>query len=347
MVDESRKRLISYEESFNALINLIPLKHYLPPDDEDASWNKFAHNKKNKAPKQEIKESTKRAKKMRLELDPAAQKTFSDIQAEKAEKVAEKTSNGKAKLTPLLGNGVAGDHSLTVPEIRDKVRMKIAEMKASREKRTNPSKEGEGTAVVATPRSRQEILEKRLKRRKEKQEKRKSKSKPKDASDLKNPAPTKAKEETDTENISFGKINIGQTEKSSKKGSGDAKSLLKKAENKAKKLEAIKAADPDIAKAIVDSQKWGKLMKQAEGKVVKDDIKLLKKTVKKKDKLKSKSAKDWDSRTSSVAKAQAERQKRRNENLKARTENKGKGGKVKKAARPGFEGGSRKKTTKK
>ena len=78
---------------------------------------------------------------------------------------------------------------------------------------------------------------------------------------------------------------------------------------------------------------------------------MLKKTLKRKEKAKKKSGKEWDERITGVEKAKEGKQKRREENLRKRREEKGikrggkkggskksKGKSSKGKARPGFEG---------
>ena len=100
---------------------------------------------------------------------------------------------------------------------------------------------------------------------------------------------------------------------------------------------------------------WINARKRAQGQRIKDDTSLLKKALKQRDNKKKKSSKEWDTRLAGVASAQAAKQKRREENLAKRREEKGNKGKKgsgknkkKTKARPGFEGsfragGSRKK----
>jgi hypothetical protein len=163
-----------------------------------------------------------------------------------------------------------------------------------------------------------------------------------------------------TENISFGKISFakdGADEETPKKRKGPTDTLgqIRKIEAKKTKLEQIKSANPEKAQTIEDKEKWGKMLKMAEGETVKDDLKLLKKTLKKKEKIKSKSSKEWNERKDTVRKTMLDKQKKRTDNLKARTESKKNGVKGVKAggvskkggkARPGFEGGVRKKAKK-
>jgi hypothetical protein len=63
---------------------------------------------------------------------------------------------------------------------------------------------------------------------------------------------------------------------------------------------------------------WKKALQLAQGEKVKDDIKLLKKTVRREEVIKKKSAKDWGERKATVKKAKDQKQKKREENIKAR-----------------------------
>ncbi|PVH16170.1 uncharacterized protein CXQ87_004036 [Candidozyma duobushaemuli] len=102
-------------------------------------------------------------------------------------------------------------------------------------------------------------------------------------------------------------------------------------------------------------------MSQAEGVKVKDDEKLLRKSLKRKEKQKLRSETEWKDRKQSVKDTIAARAKKREANLKARKDNKGKKGKnqprlrkfsgvIKKGGkpkdgkkRPGFEGSAKSK----
>jgi hypothetical protein len=114
----------------------------------------------------------------------------------------------------------------------------------------------------------------------------------------------------------------------------------------------LRLAGLDDAKRadIEEKDRWLSAKKRAHGEKVRDDTSLLKKTLKRKEKAKKKSEKEWAERKEGVAKGQAFRQKKREENLRKRKEEKGakgKGkagklsgskGKPKVKSRPGFEG---------
>lgn len=132
------------------------------------------------------------------------------------------------------------------------------------------------------------------------------------------------------------------------KGPRDPGTALLASEKKRLRLagfDAAKRAD------IEEKDLWMSAKKRAHGEKVRDDTSLLKKTLKRKEKAKKKSEKEWAERKEGVAKGQAVRQKKREENLRKRRDEKGgKGGKgrggkssgskgkPKVKSRPGFEG---------
>ncbi|KAF2436033.1 SURF6-domain-containing protein [Tothia fuscella] len=159
-----------------------------------------------------------------------------------------------------------------------------------------------------------------------------------------------------TNNFSFGRVAFkdGQRVNSSlsglvdihKKGTSDPKTALIAAEKKKARLSGLdEAKRADIEEKDV----WLNAKKKVNGERVRDDTNLLKKTLKRKEKTKLKSEKEWNERIEGVKKGQAFQQKKREENLAKRKEEKGSKGKsakkggakkggAKKKSRPGFEG---------
>ncbi|CAI4044730.1 ribosome biosynthesis protein RRP14 SKDI_11G1330 [Saccharomyces kudriavzevii IFO 1802] len=101
----------------------------------------------------------------------------------------------------------------------------------------------------------------------------------------------------------------------------DIKSHLKLLEAKKNKMEAKDELEQIKLK---EKGKWQKAMLQAEGVKVRDDEKLLRKAIKRKEAQKRKSATEWSERKRVVEDTISERQKRREENLRIRKDNKGK-----------------------
>ena len=116
----------------------------------------------------------------------------------------------------------------------------------------------------------------------------------------------------------------------------------------------LKSADPVKAEQKEKEVLWKKALLRAEGAKVKDDTKLLKKAIRRKDTKKKKTKEDWKERTVLVHKGSMKKQKKRDDNLHERASNKlfrkmNNGKKkqtVKPKKRPGFEGGPKEKKPK-
>jgi len=116
-----------------------------------------------------------------------------------------------------------------------------------------------------------------------------------------------------------------------KKGKSDVKTALEAAKKKQARLNAL---DEGKRKDIQEKDLWLNAKKRAQGERVHDDTKLLQKSVKRLDKAKAKSSKEWNDRQVAVQKGKEIRQKKREENLRKRREEKGSKGK-KKVSKPG------------
>ncbi|KAJ3237627.1 hypothetical protein HDU81_009177 [Chytriomyces hyalinus] len=390
--DAAHARLLKIQQSIDALVDLIPAKVYLAADESfGGGLDKFStHNaKKQSAPKQAVKDASKKARKWKLDPSSEAQTSTSD---------AVKQQVPSALLTKMTAAATNGPTVATsIADLRVRVKEKIADLRMKRglAVETNKAKQLEkhgkkgdadsddeesgasaSAKSSAAPRSRQEILEKRLKKRKERQEKLKKKKQGEgimggSKKDIAAGLGKAAVGEGDT--LEFSRLNF--TAKASAKSAvtvsganptttlsgkkSDAKSLLTKLTNQTAKLESLATTNPTKHAAIVETAKWEKAAAMASGEVVKDDIKLVKKTVKKLEKRKDKSKGEWRDRIEGVAKTMMDKQKKRVENLKARSDGKKKNGGlgVKKGAgvkkgksggggggkkRAGFEGGRRK-----
>lgn len=133
------------------------------------------------------------------------------------------------------------------------------------------------------------------------------------------------------------------------KGPQDPFTALQAAQKKDSRLAAL---DPSMRADITEKDLWLNARKRAHGERVRDDTSLLKKTLKRKEKAKKKSEREWSERIEGVDKGKAIRAQRRDENLRKRKEEKGGGArqqagaggnkpKAKPKARPGFEGSFR------
>ncbi|KAJ1883045.1 hypothetical protein H4R99_001108 [Coemansia sp. RSA 1722] len=116
--------------------------------------------------------------------------------------------------------------------------------------------------------------------------------------------------------IYFGKLTTGAT----KKKNVHVRQQLVKMENKKKEMEELRKTDSAEADRIEKKDKWNKALDQAKGEKVKDDVKLLRKAVKRMDQQKAKSSREWNDRKKQVQDGIKEREQKRNANLKARVD---------------------------
>lgn len=259
-----------------------------------------------------------------------------------------------------------------IDALRSKLQAKIQDLK---EKRKAP-----GSKVKGAPSSREAILAER--KRKSESKKSKQELQPqKDNANESDNSDSDLEDESDSENLDqqrkkrkiskdeddiasgvmFQNIifddgnrltsDLQNLRKGSKKrgpAKNDIKSHLKLVEVKKNKLESKDELDQIKLK---EKEKWQRAMLQAEGVKIKDNEKLLRKALKRKEAKKRKSSVDWKERQRMVTDTKAEKQKRREENLQIRKDNKGvkrskqqkmkrkfNGSIVAKKSRAGFEG---------
>ncbi|KAJ2960202.1 hypothetical protein NQZ79_g4382 [Umbelopsis isabellina] len=260
----------------------------------------------------------------------------------------EKTSAAdvSAPITPMLKTDIS--------ELKDRLHKRIADL---RKNRNAPGSD------ASNPKSRESILQSRMKRKQDRKKSLQAKKEQRGNGDVNEeiikesqPAANKSNQKfsassiKDDGDVYFGRIETGLAKK--KKGATDAKTQLKQVEAKHQKLEKLRQEDKDRAAALEEKETWNKALSMAQGEKVKDDIKLLKKTIKRDEHVKLKSSKTWNERKDKIKKEEADKQKKRNANIQTRIDAKkekrlSKGKKTK--ARPGFEGkgGKGKKPTQK
>lgn len=138
-------------------------------------------------------------------------------------------------------------------------------------------------------------------------------------------------------NFSFGRVSFadGQTlatdlsalrEAPKKKGPQDVTTALAASEKKRLRIAGL---DDEKRADIEEKELWLNAKKRTHGEKIRDEASLLKKTLKRKEKAKKKSEKEWTERKDGVAKSVAMKQKKREENLKKRRDEKGSKGKGK------------------
>lgn len=156
--------------------------------------------------------------------------------------------------------------------------------------------------------------------------------------------------------FSFGRVNFadgqqldsrlsGLVDPKKRKGSQDPRTALQAAQKKHARLSGL---DDEKKADIEEKDMWLNAKKRVHGERVKDDMSLLKKTLKRKQKAKEKSERQWNERIEGVVKGKEMRQKKREANIQKRREEKSGKSKakkpMKKKGRPGFEGSFRSST---
>lgn len=336
MADEKRleleKRLVGHSAYFNSLIELVPVKHYLPVDDEEQA-SKFYKNRQKKAPKQTIKEASRKAKRARL--DPNQHKTIHEIQKEAEGNAAMKSpSEQNSEEKPANTSfSVEKVESRNLDDLRSRLHARLQDFQRKRKAAEN------GKADEQHPRKK--------KSKKEVKEKNNQKiaSSFKDSKSFgKQDSPPSNKVLNDSGEVVFSKFDFLETKKAPRPGTKvkNYSKLLAKAEARKKKLETLTKEDGEKAKEFKEKHSWSQAIEKAEGVKQHDDPKLLKKAMKKREKVKTKSKKQWKERMDHQKKQTDDKQKQRQKNIKERIEAKKgkkegkKTSKGNKKHRPGF-----------
>jgi len=181
---------------------------------------------------------------------------------------------------------------------------------------------------------------KRLKKKHEKMNKKREKSVPNVIAKKKEAPVVKKPTFNEEGKMVFSKFDFSESgvpENRKKKGAPatkDYKQQLEKVQKEKSKFEEVMQKDPTKAKSMKEKQTWQKAIQKAEGIKVRDDPELLKRSIKRKEKLHKKSKKQWEQREETVQEKLDKRQKKRKDNIKTRRDDKVKH-KIKRAMKKG------------
>ncbi|KAJ1280072.1 hypothetical protein BS78_04G204100 [Paspalum vaginatum] len=344
---------------FDALVQLIPPRFYLPSGDEDRPWYQGLSKAAKAAMKAQSRSNIKAARRARL--DPSAppastldllKKSVADQAAEEEEddddksgeeseesgdetssddedddEIGEDEEDGDEKDEMMIAPAavVSEDRSVTYEELRERLHRRIAELRGNRCSRPeflNKPKKEKG---------------KKAKGKNEKKRKGEGKKRKRDdgGEDVDGKDGKKAKKEAE-EKPDIMYANVFVDPKEARRRKKRRVKNKKKALEEAKRLQEAKK-DPEKANKIA----WDTARRRAAGEKVHDDPKLIKESLKKEEKRQQKHAAQWKERQKTVDKQRREKQKKRTENIKERAHQK-KMCKIekreKKLMRPGFEG---------
>lgn len=103
--------------------------------------------------------------------------------------------------------------------------------------------------------------------------------------------------------------------------SKDLKQILSQALKEKEKMKHLeKKGDKEGAISIADQKAWSSALQKAEGKKVKSDVDMLKKSIKKQEIRKKTSQKKWEQRLETIKKHKADKQNQRKKNITSRKE---------------------------
>ncbi|XP_002158627.1 surfeit locus protein 6 homolog [Hydra vulgaris] len=305
---------------FNDLIELIPAKYYVKSDYEDFEGSN-SRKMKQKNPNKKL--LVKKAK--LFKLDPTLHKSSSELQLEIEQKENELLKDDSFNNISIKPMNVTCIPSKPLEELRAKLHAKVALLSSDRKVTSEKSK----------------------KRRLESKEQDKlAKKRKKDNQSIKRINEIEGKSESLTQKnpvdskVMFSKFDFAAqiNDVRKKKKQKSDKQILAIAEKNRDKLMELESEDAEKASMLKKEIAWKNALKKAEGQKIKDDPKLLKKTLKKKDKQKKKSKLEWNERLKTVENQKLEKQKLRKQHIQERKDGKmAKNKKIKKKSKkPGF-----------
>ncbi|WVQ95736.1 hypothetical protein IAU59_002835 [Kwoniella sp. CBS 9459] len=366
--EDLTQSLERHNATFTTLLSLIPAQYYIAPDPEvaDSKWMK---NKKRKTG-EEIKESKRKSKQEKL--DPSSKLTTADL-LESQNKSSQAGSGGDALVTgdqPEAGPSSSAvatfpaivkpmPPSASISELRAKLQSRLDSFRRGRG--INDDEDGEGAGAL----SRNELEEARRKRRGEMRDKRRNDRKEERRKGREDVTAKPAKTQLivpqlrdEPDSLSFPSVSLPSSTKTK------SKSNIKQISNPAQALAHLEkhnahlaALPEDKRKEAEERERWAKAEERAAGGKVADQEKVLKKAVKRVEKTKAKSSREWADRKRELEKSNAISIKKRNDNIAKRAEERrnkrlgvkdkggkgksgggAKGGHKKGGSRPGFEG---------
>ena len=297
-----KQKLREHSALFSSMVELIPSNYYHTKESELNQSVKYFHNAKRKAPKQEIKDATIKAKKAKL--DPTAVTKV----AEDVEKSAEEESTRLIDLERI--------ESVPLSELRQRLQCKIQEYRQKRKAPLTTVEDGKENVRHSKKAAKKKLVKKEMKKSKEKQ-----KSKLSSIDGLKTKSGT---EKLDTTSLAYSKFSFSNSTESkpSKKKKEDLKKLLAKAEARNRKLEEVMEEDEVKGEELKNKLNWKQAFDKVEGKKVKDNPKMLQKSLKKIEKQKKKSHKAWKDRIEQQDQMKAKQQEKRTKNIQERIDKK-------------------------
>ncbi|CAL5220486.1 g2513 [Coccomyxa viridis] len=352
-----RAQLRRISHFFDRLVDMVPAKHYVDDSREDAGPLKYLKKGAKLEAKQQRKEAAKKRK--RENLDPDKQQSTLEVQREQALRRKGQHEQDEGAIAPSTGAQqqhvlpteatAPSDLRFDVPtgadpssaELRQKLHGRIEDMRKQRkaaEKKKQRAKAAKDWRDKASGRAKPLSTAKREKKagatkRSGEEQAKKQNAKPALQQNVEDEADAK---------LSFGRIEIdkgGRPHKDAKKGKASKAELLESAKRRQEQLKSLEGTRE--GRLAVEQDAWNAALARARGERILDDPKLLSRSLKKEEKLRSKKTAAWKERKGLQVKDQKMKQKKRNDALKTRADGKiqkRKDKREKKLMRAGFEG---------
>jgi len=329
--------IASHSNFFDRLVELVPAKYYLDTDNDRLNL-KFLKQNERAAAKATFKQQYKASK--RSKLDPDKAKTTLELQQEAA--TATEEGNGASLPTaathPL--NLGSGGKPASREELKQRLQKKLEDLRHARKA------EEQESAKKEAKQWREKALDNGRKAAHQANNNNNNKRKHPDSSPAAKSHPNnnsnkKSKSSNDgIDKMRFSRIDFG-LDNDRKKGKHKATKEALLATAEARQAQAGELVQTVEGRAKLEKEAWGTALSRAKGDKVKDDPKLLRRSIKKDTKLKAKKAAAWKDRVSIQNETQAAKQQKRKDNLDARSNakvEKKKARREKKLMRAGFEG---------
>lgn len=303
--------LAAHAKYIDDKLNLIPAKFYFRTEGDENQWKitKYAQNRAGKAPKQRHKSESKRG----LKISKFKEENIKSIHQQQKER-------NKGGVMPILGNTVRAN---TIEDLKARLQTRLKTLR--RGFNTGPKK----PRPHKNPRPARPIVAEEDKDEEEEEE-----EVPEQTQETAVPTP----EDQPSKDIVFSTLDFGDdaSAPSQKKRKKPIASLIKKAEAKRRRINELKRTQE--GKKLLEQDAWDSMMKRAKREKVRDNLKMLKKTQKRKQASKRRSKRAWKER----GEAQEQQMKAKADKRKANIRNRGKPKEKATAAaeqrRPGFEG---------
>lgn len=320
---------------FDQMLELIPARYYIAQETNTEQWkSKFIKNKKQAAPQLALKLASKKAKRAKFNGDNT--ESVSEIQKKQ---LSETKSSGSAELNHASSqrcHKVQSEPAGSIDALRERLKQRIQDLKNGRGGVVKRGRDVKITSKSARKAAKKALKLKNAKLKSLKNGTSESKNSSNEADDVSVGPVTDAQnvatttDEKSSSSLLFQSVTFGKVDneldinkktgvrsvpgKSSKSKQGKSlASLLKQAEDRERRVEELKQSG--AGKELLKAEVWETMMSRAKGEKVKNDAKLLRKALKKKENAKKKSAKAWEERNAKVEQTKQEAYDKKQANI--------------------------------